>query len=208
MKTAARRLLAPLALVAALAGPASATATPNLFHHDLGLVDGHLRIAIEYAPEELGEALRSADLVCNLGERTLSLGEADLASADWMTLEQLVDQMATGAAHRVQVAFGNADSVLADLRARWEERWAGARTQLRELRRGVAATRRGIATMRAVIAGLETPFGSWHAHECAAATRGVEHAFSSAPEGLEQINVGMLRLWRLAELPPPRTEGG
>lgn len=206
MKVRAPNLLASLAVAVLLAAPPPASAAPNPLRHDLGLVNGHLRVAIEFAPEELGESLRSADLVCGLGEQAAGGGEPDLASADWTTLGQLVDQVATADSRRVEIAFRNADSALADLRARYERRWTGAATYLRELRRGVGGTRRGIATMRSAVAGLTAPFASWREHECEAASRGVEAAFARVPGGLEQINVGMLRLWRLAELPPPPNE--
>jgi hypothetical protein len=201
------RLLAPLAVVAVLL-TAAPTAAADRFQHDLGLVDGHLRIAIEYAPAELGEALGSAELVCGLGERALAAGEADLAAADWATLGQLVDRVAARESRRVDVAFANADSLLGDLRERYERRWAGDAVHLRELRRGVASARAGIATVRAAVAGLTTPFDRWRAHECAAATLGVATTLGRVPAGLGRINKGMLRLWRLARLPPPRTGGG
>ena len=201
---AAGALLAPTAAAAATA-PAPHP-SPDSFRHGLGLVNGHLRIAIERAPEELGESLRTAETVCGLGERSLARQEADAAAADWTTLDQVVDQLAVGQAERVQIAFRNADSVLAELRTRFERRWRSSPVHLRELRRGVRATRRGIAIVRAAIADLESPFASWHAKECRAATRGIEKAFASAPAGIELINKGMLRLWRLAEKPPPRTQ--
>ncbi len=211
-----RALVASLAAFAAAAllaappaGAASAPAphaSPNPFRHGLALVDGHLRTAIEYAPQELGESLRTAEIVCGLGERSLARQEADAAAADWATLGQVVDRLAVAQARRVQIAFRNADSVLADLRARFERRWRSSPPHLRELRRGVRATRRGITAVRAAITGLESPFASWRAEECRAATRGVEKAFAAAPAGIELINKGMLRLWRLAEEPPPRTQ--
>lgn len=207
MKVGATNLVVSLAVAAVLASPPPASAAPSPLRHDLGLVNGHLRIAIEYAPEELGESLRSAELICRLGERAARGGEADLASADWTALGQLVDQVATRDSQRVETAFRNADSVLGDLRTSYERRWAGAPTYLRELRRGVGGTRRGIKIMRRAVAGLTTPFASWREHECEAASRGVETTFDRAPNGLERINVGMLRLWRLAALPPPPTEG-
>lgn len=207
MRIPTHRLIAPLAVGVALAASSPAIAAPSPFRHDLGLIDGHLRIAIEYAPEELGESMRGAELVCGLGERASSGGEADLASADWKTLGQLVAEVATEDSRRVAVAFGNADSVLADLRQEYERRWAGAPTHLRALRDAVAETRRGIAIMHQVIAGLKTPFANWEAHECEAATRGLEATFTRAPDGLERINVGMLRLWKVALLPPPPNEG-
>lgn len=200
------RLVAPLVVVAVLL-VAAPPAAAGRFQHDLALVDGHLRVAIEYAPAELGESLRSAELVCELGERALAGGEGELAAADWTTLGQLVDRVAVRESRRVDAAFRNADSLLGDLRERYERRWAGDVVHLRELRRGVAAARAGIATVRAAVAGLMTPFDRWRAHECAAAALGVTTTFAPIPAGLEQINRGMLRLWRLAMPPPPRTEG-
>ena len=199
-------LVAPLAVAIALALTTPAGAAPNPFRHDLDQVNGHLRIAIEFAPAELGESLGTAETVCGLGERATAHGEADLASADWATLGQVIDQAAVGESRRVDIAFRNGDSVLADLRGRYEGRWAAAPKPLRELRRGVVETRRGIAIMRRAVAGLEAPFASWRARECDAATGGVEKAFARAPLGLELINVGMLRLWRLTQPPPAATE--
>jgi hypothetical protein len=207
MKAIAPRLVAPLAVAAALTAPSSAVGAPNPLRHDLALVNGHLRIAIEYAPEELGESLRASDLVCHLGERAASGGEASLAAADWATLGQLVDQRATAESQRIEVAFANAGSVLRGVREKYEGPLSAAPADLRELRGGVLETRRGIAIMRKVVRGLETPFGRWKAHECEAATHAVEETFSRAPIGLEQINLGMLRLWRLEELTPAPTEG-
>ncbi|MBN9622527.1 MAG: hypothetical protein J0H06_06160 [Actinobacteria bacterium] len=82
MRIETRCVLAPLVAAFAMAMPTSAVAAPDLFRHDLGLVDGHLRIAIEYAPEELGESLRTAEVVCRLGEGSASRQETDMASAD------------------------------------------------------------------------------------------------------------------------------
>lgn len=201
------RLVAPLAVAATLLATAPMAPGAVAFRHDLALVNGHLRIAIEYAPEELGEALRSAELVCRLGEDATADQRPEQVAADWVTLGQLVDRVAVGDSRRIDVAFRNADSVLGALRERYERRWEEAAVRLRELRRGVRATRYGVATMRAVIAGLRTPFDRWDAHECEAAHLGVETAFRPIGMALERINVGMLRLWRLAELPSPRTEG-
>lgn len=207
MNVLVRGLVAAAILVAAPIAAAPAAAAPNPLRHDLGLVNSHLRIAIEFAPEELGESLRTAEIVCGLGERATANQEAELAAADWLTLAQIVDQDATVELQRVETAFRNADAVLGELRGRYERRWAGAPAYRRELRRGVSATRRGITVMRTAVAGLTTSFARWRAHECEAAARGVEQSFGRAPRGLERINMGMLRLWRLAERPPPPTEG-
>jgi len=200
------RLAVPLVVLAALLVGAPTAAAAQL-RHDLALVNGHLRIAIEYAPAELSESLAGAELVCGLGERAVAGERPELASADWASLGQLVDEVAVREARRVQIAFRNADSVLGDLRRRYERRWAGSPIDLRELRRGVRATRRGIAAMRAAVADLETPFGLWRAHECERATLAVAEAFVPLPSALERINVGMLRLWRLTR-PPTPTQGG
>jgi hypothetical protein len=64
-----------------------------------------------------------------------------------------------------------------------------------------------IRFMRVAVARLAAPFASWKAHECEAATRGIMETFAPAPTALGQINAGMLRLFRLVELPPPSTEG-
>jgi hypothetical protein len=189
-------------LVAVPLAAATAAAAPGPLRHDLGLVDSRLRIAIEIAPAELGESLRTAEIVCGLGERATAGQDAELASADWLTLGQIIDQSVT-ASQRVDTAFRNADAVLLRLRERYEGRWAEASGRLRELRRGVASTRRGIAVMRAALAGLPTPLTSWRAHECEAATRGVVQSFDRAPHGLKLINAGMLRLWRLPQAATP-----
>jgi hypothetical protein len=194
------RLAAPLAVVAVLLTAVPAAAASR-FQHDVRLVDGHLRIAIEYGPAELGESLRSAEIVCGLGERALAGSETELAAADWSTLGQVVDRLAAAESHRVEVAFRNADSVLRDLRERYERRWAGESERLGRLRRAVAAARGGIATMRVAVRRLTRPYANWKAHECEAAMEGVADAFQQAPAGLERINVGMLGLWRLAESP-------
>jgi hypothetical protein len=205
---AALALIAAVALVGGAAAFAAspAAAKPNAFLHDVDRVNGHLRVAIEFAPEELGEALGTADVVCALGERAAAQGEAAEAAADWSTLSQLVDDFATGAAHRVDVAFANADGVLGDLRERYERRWAGD-PRLGKLRQGVHSTRLGIRVMRRAIGGLSTPFAAWRAHECLAATEGVTTTFRRIPTGLRLIDLGMLELWRLAGLLPSPEEG-
>jgi hypothetical protein len=200
-------LLAAVALLVAFPATAGAApAKPNRFLHDVDRVNGHLRVAIEFAPEELGEALGTADVVCGLGERAAAHGEADAAAADWSTLRQLVDGPATFAMRRVFVAFANADSVLVDLRERYEPHWAGD-PRLGKLRHGVRTTRLGIRIMRRAIGGLQTPFDSWRAHECRVATEGVTDTFRRIPTGLRLIDLGMLELWRLAGLLPSPEEG-
>ena len=200
-----RRMVAPLAVAAALATASPAAAAPNHFLHDVDKVNGHLRVAIEYAPEELGEALGTAEVVCGLGERATTRGEAGAAASDWSTLRQLVDEFAVGAVDRVEIAFDNADSVLVSLRGRYEQRWAGE-ARLGELRHGVRTTRLGIRLMRRAIDGLDGAFANWRAHECGAADAGVEKTLSRIPTGLRLIDLGMLELWRLAGLVPPATE--
>jgi uncharacterized protein (DUF1810 family) len=197
-----------IALFVALAClvPGAATAAPSPLLHDIDLVNGHLRVAIETAPEELGEALGTAEVVCRLGERAVDAGEAEAAAADWSTLGQLVDRFAVGANHRVDVAFANADATLRSLRERYELRWEGE-PRLRTLRRAVHTTRQGIRIMRSAMAGLEAPFAGWRAHECAVANTGVEATFRRIPTGLRLIDLGMLDLWRLSGLLPSPTEG-
>jgi Arc/MetJ-type ribon-helix-helix transcriptional regulator len=193
------KLACPVALLLVLALAASAQAAVNRsFQHDLNRVNGHLRIAIEYAPLELGESLRAAEVVCGLGEAALAKGDAEHAAGDWTTLDQLVGEAARRQARRIEVAFANADTVVRDLRRRYERRWATIADRLRELRRGVEETRRGIVVMREAVAALAGPFASWQAHECEAAGRGREEAFGQIGSGLQRINVGMLRLWRLS----------
>jgi hypothetical protein len=196
------RLVAALCAAAALAAPATAAAAPNPFLHDVDRINGHLRVAIEYAPEELGEALGTAQVVCGLGERAASRGESDAAAADWATLTQLVDEVGVAAERHVQSAFANADSMLQSLRERYEGHWAADDPRLGHLRHGVATTRLGIRFMRRAIGGFDKPFASWRAHECAAANTGVDKAFRHIPTGLRLVDLGMIELWRLAGLLP------
>lgn len=206
-----RRLLAPLAVAVlavavALGAAAPAAAAPNPFLHDVDKVNGHLRIAIEIAPAELGEALGTAEVVCGLGERAASHGETEAAAADWTTLGQVVDGFATDAARRVDRAFANADGVLKDLRERYERRWAGD-PRVAKLRHGTRTTHLGIKVMRRTIGGLDKPFADWRAHDCATATHDAETTFRGIPTGLRLIDLGMLELWRLAGLLASPTEG-
>lgn len=196
------RLAVALCVAAALAAPTSAAAAPNHLLHDVDRVNGHLRVAIEYAPEELGEALGTAGVVCGLGERAAMRGEAEAAKADWATLTQLVDEVGVGAKQRVQIAFANADSTLRSLRERYERRWPTDDPRRGRLRHGVHTTRLGIRFMRRAMGKLEEPFASWRAHECGAANAGVERAFRRIPTGLHLIDLGMIELWRLAGLLP------
>ena len=59
------RSAAAVTLVGALVSlaPVAATAAPNAFLHDIDRVNGQLRMAIEIAPEELGEALGTSEVV-------------------------------------------------------------------------------------------------------------------------------------------------
>lgn len=195
---------APLIAVVVLLVAASPAAAGQ-FNHDLARVNAHLRIAIEYAPAELDESLTSAELVCGLGDRAAA-ERPDLAAADWTTLGQLVDELAIRQTRRIDVAFRNADSVLGDLRRRYERRWTDSPADLRELRGGVHSARRGIASMRSAVANLQAPFGHWRAHECERATLAVSSALTPVGPALERINLGMLRLWTLTQ--PSPTAGG
>lgn len=199
------RLAIALSTAAALVAAAPAAAAPNPFLHDVNRINAHLRVAIEIAPAELGEALGTAEVVCGLGERAASRGEAEAAAADWSTLTQLVDEIAVGSEHHVQMAFADSDSMLRSLRERYEPRWAGD-PRRGHLRHGVHTTRLGIRLMRRAIGDLDKPFASWRAHECAAANTGVEKAFRRIPTGLRLIDLGMIELWRLAGLLPEPTK--
>ena len=196
-------LVAFLALIAA----APAAAKPNPFLHDVDQINGHLRTAIEFAPEELGEALGTAEVVCGLGERAASGGEAEAAAADWSTLDQLVNGFATDAARRVEVAFAAADGGLQDLRERLRTPLAPATRASANCATAPTRPGSGSATCAARSPASRAPFAAWRAHECRVATEGVTKTFRRIPTGLRLINLGMLELWRLAGLLPSPTEG-
>ncbi len=115
-------------------------------------------------------------------------------------LAQLIELPIETSVRRIEVAFANADSVL----ARMQERYGNASTtpteRVRSVRRSIAQTRRGIRIMRASVGALAAPFESWREHACEGASRGIEEALSPTTKGLGLINAGMQRLWRLVIL--------
>jgi len=196
------RLLAPLLITAAIAAPtvapASAGASPNPFRHDVAMVNSHLRIAVEERPEAMFEAMETAETVCGLGRRATERGETEVAAADWTTLAQVVEEPAEGNAHRIDVAFANADSTLMLMERRYVENRAIPASRRTPIEHAIGQTRHGIRIMRTAVRALAKPFESWRDQECQAATLGVEEAFGRTETGLRLINAGMQGLWRLA----------
>ncbi|HVW45706.1 MAG TPA: hypothetical protein VHA76_01530 [Solirubrobacterales bacterium] len=211
MRTLApRRLVAPLLITAALAAPTTAAAAPNSLRHDLARVNAHLRIGLEYGPEELGESMRTAKFVCELGRDATARSEPDAAAADWATLDQVIQLRAVGSAHRIDTALANADSVLSLTGRRYGGGGSASNAlPARKVRHWIAEARHGLRIMLIAVQDLSRPFESWRAHECAAASRGITEAFTRGPTGMELINDGMLNLWRLsapAEGPTERNQ--
>lgn len=171
---------------------------PSPYRHSLSRIDAHLRFAIEFGPRALGEGLRSSEIVCQLGLTSEERGEAGAASADWSTLDQLVERLDIPAAAAIQGAFERADSTLLSLREKFSVGWRGDHPRLAELLKGVALTRRGIRDMRVAVGQIEAAFPAWNERQCATATAAIQNGVVNLPTGLELINKGMRSLWRLA----------
>ncbi|MBK5220508.1 MAG: hypothetical protein JJE35_12100 [Thermoleophilia bacterium] len=190
--------VAALLVIGFLAHSAEAMAQrPSPYRHSLSRVDAHLRFAIEFGPRELGEDLRSSELVCRLGLTSEERGEAERAAADWSTLDQLVERLDMPAAAAVQGAFERAGLTLLSLREKFSAAWRGDHPRIAELRKGVAQTRRGIRAMRVAVRQIEAAFPAWNERQCNAATAAIQNGAANLPAGLELINGGMQGLWRL-----------
>lgn len=175
---------------------------PSPFRHDLRRVDGHLRMAIEYGPAELGEGLIASETVCRAAERAEERGDGGQAAADWSVLSQLVEEVDRPAASWIDSAFRRADSGLRALRDKYSSAWSDP-VKIRQLRRGVTGARLGIRMMRAAMERIEGSFDAWQAHQCRAARKAIDSGVAKLPAGVEQVNRGMQRLWGLA-FPQPR----
>jgi hypothetical protein len=183
--------------VAIAASSAWAAAGPSPFRRDLHRVDGPLRMAIEYGPAELGEALISSETLCRLAEETEARGEVDQAAADWSALTQVVEEIDRPAAGRIDRAFRRADSGLRALRGKYSRSWSDV-AKIRQLREGVAGARIGIRMLRSTMEAVAGSFGDWEARECRAAVEAVDAGATRFPAGVEQVNRGMQHLWELA----------
>jgi len=187
---------------AALAAPAAAAAAPNPLHHDLAIVDSHLRIGLETGPAKLADAIGAAGYVCDLGREATARLEPEAATADWATLDQLVERRAEDAAHRVDVALANADSMLSLTGRRFGAGTGADGARSRRLGHFVTETRHGIRVMLIAIQDLSRPFASWRGQECTAASSGLKEAFHRTPAAMQQINVGMIGLWEMSRRSP------
>lgn len=195
---ASRALLAAIAVLAAAACFAStASAAPSPFRRDLHRIDSRLRMAIEYAPVQLGEGLSTSEAVCRLAEKTEEGGDAEAARADWSTLSQLVDQLDRPALARVDGALLRADAGLRELRQMFSAGWSD-HEKVAEMRRGVAGAREGIRLLRAAMDRLAESFDAWTAHQCQAATETINSGIARIPGAVGRVNAGMQILWELA----------
>jgi hypothetical protein len=191
--------VALIALAVALAAgePAVAAAAPSPYRHNLSQVDAHLRIAIEIRPSQLAEYLSSSELVCGLGERAEKQGDEERAQADWTTLAQIVRELDRRETRAIDAAFARADSNLVALRERFSRAWHEEPARVRELKRGVARTREGIGLLRRAMDRIALAFSEWERHDCIGAVDGIEAGIRRIPAGIEKVNLGMQRLWRL-----------
>lgn len=171
------------------------------YHQGLSHIDSHLRFAIETGPSELAEDLRSSELVCGLGQAAEERGDSISAAADWSTAHQGIEEIDIPAAARIDRAFGLADADLRALRSTFAAAWIGQRPRVRELNRGVSRALRGVRLLRSAMGQIEAAFPAWNEHRCSAATEAIEAGAFALPAGLEQVNAGVLRLWRLLKTP-------
>jgi hypothetical protein len=193
----ARAAVALAALVAALALAGPAAAAPSPYRHDLARASAHLRIAIEIRPGQLGEYLRSSEIVCELGEKAEERSDEERAQADWSTLAQLVRERDRREMRAIDGAFVRADENLQVLLRRYSRAWRGQATKVQELKLGVTRTREGIRLMRQAMDRIAMAFSEWERHDCIGAVNGIEAGIRRIPAGIEKVNLGMQRLWRL-----------
>lgn len=184
----------------ALLVPAGAAAAPSHYRHDLRRLDAHLRVALEFAPEQLGEGLGTSENVCRLAAKAEAKGEVDLAADDWSTLSQLVSELDEPAARRIDGALARADSLLRQMRKRYSRAWSDP-ARIGQLRAGVVRSREGIQLVQAAVAKISTSFGLWRGHQCSQATAAIEAGIARIPGAINHLNAGMRPLWELAERP-------
>lgn len=195
-----RALLAAIAVLVAaacFASSASAAGGPSPFRRDLHRIDTRLRMAIEYAPVQLGEGLSTSETVCRLAEKTEEGGDAEAAGADWSTLSQLLDQLDRPALARVDGALLRADTGLRELRQMFSAGWSD-HDKVAEMRRGVAGAREGIHLLRAAMDRIAESFDAWTTHQCQAATETINSGIARIPGAVGRVNAGMRILWELA----------
>lgn len=179
--------------------PDARAAGPSPYRHSLNQVNSHLRLAIELRPGRLAEELRSSEAVCDLAEAAEQRGAKEDADADWSTLEQFIQERDRPAILAVDDAFQRADSSLGDLGRRFSPAWRQQATKAGQLNKGVTQTRSGIRLLRSAMDRLEGAFEAWDTHRCVAAREAIEAGDQLIPGGIEKVNLGMLRLWRLSE---------
>lgn len=190
-------LAAALVAVAFAAVPATASAgTGSPFRHAVNRLDHALQLAIEDQPEGLLMSLAASERVCWLGALTEERGEPAAASADWSTLEQLVQQLDEPGLHGVEEGFGRAASVLAGLGENFSRAWRGQH-RARTLRGAAAMVRSGINETLAALQPLRQAFAAWAAHRCEAALAAINTSDRQIPTAIETITRGMERLWIL-----------
>jgi hypothetical protein len=156
-----------------------------------------LRLAIEIRPEELGEYMRSSEIVCGLAERSETRGDSQGAQSGWSTLSQAVHELDLPTSQAIEAAFESADSGLRDLQKKFSRRWRG-QPRARKLARGVAQTRQGIRSLRSATGTIAAAFAAWDRRECAAARVGIEAGVALIPVPLKWVNLGVFRLWSLS----------
>lgn len=200
-----RRLCVAIALLVLGAGLGASTAAakvhlPSPYGHGLSQIDAHLRFAIEIRPTEMGEGIRISEVICEMAQRSEERGDDQGAESDWSTLSQAVRELDLPASRAVDAAFERADSDLRALRRRFSLGWREQASKVRELGRGVAQTRKGIQMLRSAVSRIAAAFAEWELRDCAAARNGIESGARRLPAGVERVNRGMQRLWRLLEI--------
>jgi hypothetical protein len=190
-------VLASLAVGLLSASAVAEAGAPRSYRRSLMRIDAQLRLAIETRPAELGEYMRSSEIICGLAERAEASG-GQQSESDWSTLSQAVRELDGPAAQAVDEAFARADAGLVALNGRFSARWRGQPARLRELARGVKQARRGIRSLRAAMSTISAALANWDERRCAAAHQGIEAGVRRISPGVDQVNRGMLRLVRLA----------
>lgn len=190
-------------LIAVMAGvsacsPVAEAGAPIAYRRSLRQIDTQLRLAIESRPGELAEYMRSSEIICGVAERSQARGDREGAESGWRTLSQAVQELDYPASHAVDVAYADADASLVALKKRFSARWQSQPPKLRDLRLGVAQTRRGIASLRSAMGAIRAAFAFWDERQCATANQGIEAGVRRLSPGVDRVNLGMARLLHLA----------
>lgn len=158
-------------------------------------LDERLRFEIETGPAELSDHLVASAAAC----KSAMVAERDGrdAGSKWADLAKIVRRGDQPETRMLIAGFNRSHMEFQGLRKRFAAKWSDRPSRVEVLVEGVNLAARGVRQLQTMLRRTNAAYPRWQEHGCAAAEQMIELAAVTIPGAVDQVGIGMERLWPL-----------